>query len=90
MASRDFNATAAPQDVVAALSLTAGTRYTAQNVDTIATLRIRQAAAAPAPTDRAHKVESGGQFVIEPQAGQGIWVWTDEAGGCAVIVTEAP
>ena len=89
MPSQDFDATTTPQDVVAALSLTDGTRYTGQNVSTVATLRVRQATGAPAPTARAHKVEAGGSFTIEPMAGQGVFVWTDEAGGCAVIVTEA-
>ena len=90
MASHDFDATTTPQDVVAALSLTAGTTYTGQNVDTIATLRVREAATAPAATDRAHKIEAGGQFTIAPDPGEGIYVWTDDPAGCAVIVTEAP
>lgn len=89
MPSQDFDATTTPQDIVAALSLTAGTRYTGQNVSTFATLRVRQAAGAPAASDRAHKIEAGGSFTIDPQTGQGVFVWTDEADGAAVIVTEA-
>ena len=87
MASQDFDATTTPQDIVAALSLTAGKLYFCQNVSTTATLRIRDAATAPAATERALRVEAGGDFSIRP-GGDGLWLWTDEPGGCPVIVTE--
>ena len=90
MASQDFDASTAPQDIVAALSLAAGTVYSGQNVSTFATLRVREAASVPASTARAYKVEAGGQFTISPKTGEGIYVWTDESAGCAVIVTESP
>ena len=38
MASRDFDATTVPQDVVAAAGLTAGTAFAGQNLSTTATL----------------------------------------------------
>ena len=84
----DFDATLVPADIVAALSLAQGERYVAQNVSTTGTLFIREQLAAPAVTDRAFRVESGGQFTIRP-SGEPVWLWTDEADGCAVIVGEA-
>ena len=89
MPSRDFDATTVPTDIVAALSLTIGQAYTGQNVDSISTLRFREAVTAPDAVTRAHKIESGGNFTIEPQTGESIFVWTDDPRGCAVIVTEA-
>ena len=87
MPSQDFNATGVPADVVAALSLTSGTQYTAQNVSTIATLFVREAVAMPAVTDLAFRVEAGGNFSIKPDATP-IWMWTDN-GSCPVILDDA-
>ena len=84
----DFDATGTPSDIVAALSLAQGTRYSGQNVSNTATLFVREAASAPAVTDRAFRVQSGGEFTLRP-AGGPVWLWTDEADGCAVIVAEA-
>ena len=89
MAAQDFDATNTPRDLVAALGLAAGTKYLIQNVSTVATLRVREAASAPAATARAFKVEAGGPLSIRPKAGQGVWLWTDDRGGsCPVIVGE--
>ena len=84
----DFDATPVPADIVAALGLIQGTRYSGQNVSGTATLFVREAASAPAVTDRAFRVESGGQFTLRPSGGP-VWLWTDEADGCAVIIAEA-
>ena len=89
MASQNFDATGAPQDIVAGLSLAAGTTYTVQNLASYATLRVREASAAPEADARALKIEAGGYFSITPTAGEGIFLWTDEPTGCPVIVTEA-
>ena len=73
-----------------------GPTYTLQNVGTGGTLFIRTATAAPAVTDRAFRVESGGLFVLKPQPGASaippvpVWLWTDDRRGCAVIVALAP
>lgn len=88
MPSLDFDATDTPQDVVAALSLTSGTRYTGQNVSTIATLFVREVSAMPTVQDRAFKVESGGNFTITPD-GTSIWFWTDDPDGCPVVLDDA-
>ena len=91
----DFNATETPADIVAALTLQWGLTYTLQNVGSGGTLFIRTATAAPAVTDRAFRVESGGLFVLKPQAGASaippvpVWLWTDDRRGCAVIVALA-
>ena len=84
----DFDATQTPVDVVAALGLTQGTRYTGQNVSGTATLFAREATAPPAVTDRAFRVESAGQFTIRP-SGPPIWCWTDESAGCPVILGDS-
>ena len=88
MVSQDFDATMTPADVVAALSLERGTLYTVQNVDNRCTLRLRQAAAAPRASARAHRIEIGSYMTIRPN-GTPIWLWTDEKRGCDVIVTPA-
>ena len=89
MASQDFIARPAPADIVAALSLTVGTRYTSQNLSQGATLFLREGATAPQATDAAYRVEPGRDFTITPQAGAGIWLWTDGATAIPVIATEA-
>ena len=81
----DFDATPVPVDVVLALGLIQDTRYSGQNVSGTATLYVREAASAPAVTDRGFRVESGGQFTLRP-SGEPVWLWTDEADGCTVIV----
>ena len=88
MASQDFVAGSVPTDIVAGLSLTQGTRYTAQNLSQGGTLFVRQAATAPAATGAGHRIEPGGDFVIAP-AGQAIWLWSDGTADIPVIVTEA-
>ena len=89
MASQDFDASQVPVDIVTGLSLAAGTLYQAQNTSTTATLRIREAAVAPAADARAIRIEAGGVFTINPD-GDGIWLWTDDTAGCPVILTPAP
>ena len=84
----DFDATLVPADIVAALSLTQDVRYSGQNLSNTASLFVREVASVPAVSDRAFRVQSGGEFTLRP-SGEPIWVWTDEADGCAVIVGEA-
>ena len=84
----DFDATLVPADVVAVLGLAQGGRYVGQNLSGTATLYIRETASAPAVTDRAFTVQSGGEFSLRPD-GEPIWFWTDEASGCAVILGPA-
>ena len=88
MPSMDFDANQAPRNVVSVLGLALRTRYTCQNVSGTATLFFREAAAQPAATDRAFRIEPGGFFTLEPQ-GTPLWFWTDDPDGCAVVVTEA-
>ena len=83
-----FDASVLPVDIVAALGLAQDTRYSGQNVSQTSTLFVREAAAAPAVTDRAFRIQSDGQFTLRPR-GAPIWLWTDEADGCPVIVGEA-
>ena len=85
----DFDASTVPVDIVASAGLAQDTIYSGQNVSGTATLFVREAAAAPAVTDRAFRIQSDGQFTLRPR-GAAIWVWTDEADGCRVILAEAP
>ena len=90
MASQDFDATAAPADLVAGLSLAVGTKFTVHNTSTVATAFFREAAVAPAPNARAFRVEASGAVTIRAKAaGDKIFVWTDDPGGCPLIVSEA-
>ena len=85
----DFDAAPVPVDVVAALGLAQDVLYSGQNVSGTATLYVRESATVPAVTDRAFRVESGGQFSLRPR-GAPIWFGTDEGDGCAAILTESP
>ena len=89
MAAVDFDATETPQDLVGALSLTAGTLYAGQNLSTFATLLFREAAATPGGGDRAFRVEAGGPFTLKP-TGNPIWCWTDDPAGAPLILDESP
>ena len=88
MPAVDFDATASPVDMAAAVGLTQGQSYTGQNVSTVATLYVRPAAMAPAVTARAFRVEAGGSFTVKPN-GSPVWCWTDDPAGCPVILDQA-
>ena len=88
MASQDFDATETPQNIVSVLGLVIGTRYLAQNLSTINTLKFRESPGAPDASARAFRIESGGVFSLEPQTGVGFWIWSDDAAGCPVVVSE--
>ena len=90
MATMEFDATQAPADLIADLSLSAGTTYTIQHVGTTGTLYVKRAVAAPSPGDRAFKVEAGGFIGVNADTGEGIFVWTDDAAGVPLVVDEVP
>ena len=83
----DFDTTSIPTDVVSALGLSTGTRYTGQNISTTGTLFVRETATMPDTSDRGFKVEPGGNFTIKPDAP--VWLWTDDPLGCPVIFDES-
>ena len=89
MASRNFNATAMPQNIRTTFGLVNGASYTGQNVLATATLFLRDAAVRPQPNARAFRHETGGFFYFTPDRTTDLWAWTDDPAGCAVIVTEA-
>ena len=89
MAAVDIDATATPRDLVTVAGLAVGTTYSGQNLSTTATLFIRGAATAPDAGERAFRVEAGGAFTITAEAGAGIFVWTDDAAGCPLILDRA-
>ena len=94
MAAQDFDATSVPRDIVGALNLKAGQRYACQNVSTTATLYFRSQIrlendARPAVTDRAFRIEAGGNFRLKPEAGIVICLWTADPAGCPVVVDDA-
>ena len=89
MAAQDFNATTTPRDIVDELGLVVGTRYTIQNVSTVATLRFREAVTPPSPDARAFRAEAGSAFALKPDGTNGIFLWTDDAEGAPVICSES-
>lgn len=84
----DHDVTVVPTDIVAALSLTVGKTYYAQNLSTFATLYGRTAANQPAVTARAYRYEAGGEFQFTVKANEKSWLWTDDPGGCPIILNE--
>ena len=62
-------------------------------VSTTATLFLRIVAPggmAPSLGDRGFRITAGGVFgVKQDQAGEAIYLWTDDSDGCPVIVNEA-
>lgn len=86
MATQDFDASAAPLDLVTALGLTRGETYTVQNLSTVATMFFRSAAAAPAPGARGFRIEASGAVVVRvPTGTDGVFVWTDGAAAPGII-----
>ena len=85
-------ATAAPEDIVASLSLVAGTKYTLQNIDPNSALRIREAAVAPDVADPAFRVVPNEYGYFSFEAGEKIFAWAEPSGSgvptCTFIVTE--
>ncbi len=42
----------------------------------------------PSASSRAHRIEAGSGGIIKTDRDP-LWVWTDDPGGCPVILTEA-
>ena len=87
--ARDFDVTPAPQDLLAALSLSPGVRYSIQNIDPGARVFARVQDTAPSIGDRANVIPPFGFGYPTAAAGEGIWVWTPDPGGSAIMVNEA-
>ncbi len=83
-----YAVTDAPTDLVAALSLTAGTSYLVEVVSGNPPVRVFEGGNA-APTDRSyfHVVQPGaqGRLGIKPATGVKVWVWA--AGPSRLVVT---
>ena len=86
--TRDFLVTGAPQDLVAGLSLTVGTTYSLQNVDSVARIFVRIQATAPTAGARGNILAVGEFSYPTADPGDGIWVWTDRP-PAALIVNDA-
>ena len=84
----DFDATQTPVDVVAALGSPKAPATPARMWTPWGLLYVREQVAVPVPTDRAFRIQSGGEFSLRPDA-EAIWLWTDEPSGCAVILADA-
>ena len=85
----DFDVTGTPQDIIAALSLSTGTRYSIQNIDPRGRIFGRVQATAPAAGDRGNIIAPGEFHYPEAGPGEGIWLWSPDAGGSVAFVTEA-
>ena len=89
MTTLGFRASTAPADIVAALGMVAPVVYSVQNISAPpATLYVREGGPVPDAAAPAWRVESGGDLPLRYD-GAPIWVWTDDAGGCPVILREA-
>ena len=84
----DFDAVAMPADIVAALSLTVGTRYTLQHVGTLGTVLVRPSTTAVTAQSRGFKLEAGGGLTFRADAGEGVYVWVGGADRAPCIVEE--
>ena len=84
----DHDVTTVPTDVVATLSLTVGKTYYGMNLSTVATVFGRTKADQPAVTERAYRYESGAEFEFSVETDEKIWLWTDDSGGCPIILNE--
>ena len=88
-ATQDFTVTLAPRDIAGPLSLVSGTRYTIQNIDPAARVFLRVQVSAPARTDRANIIQPLGAGAVSIDTGEGIWCWTDDEAGAAIVVNTA-
>ena len=90
MTSRNADVTMDPSNVVTALGLTVGTRFTLQNIDPAARLFVREAAVKPTGGALRGFTLAPFEFgTFEPKAGIGVWLWTDRADGCKAVIGEA-
>lgn len=87
MATRNVDATPAPTNIVAALSLTVGTRYTLQNIDPAARIFLRTAAVQPTGGAlRGFVIAPFEAATVTPEANVGIWLWSDRADGAKAVL----
>ena len=77
-----------PADIVQAKELTVGKTYYGQNLSTTATLFGRPGTNQPALTVPAFRYEAGADFEFTVKVNEKIWMWTDESGGCPIILNE--
>ena len=90
MATRNIDVTTDPANIVGSLSLAVGTRYAVQNVDRNARIFVREAAVKPtAGALRGFVIEPGEAGTVKPEAGIGVWIWTDRADGAKAVIGEA-
>ena len=85
----DFEVTGTPQDILAALSLSVGTRYSIQNIDPRGRVFVRVQATAPVAGDRGNIIVPFEYGYPEAAAGEGIWLWSPDPGGSVAFITEA-
>ena len=86
----DFTVTRARVDLVAALSLTVGVRYSIQNIDPGARVFVRVQQAMPTVGTRGNVIAPFEYGYPRVTANERIWIWTDDDGGAVVMVNEAP
>ena len=85
----DFDVTETPRDIIAALSLSSGTRYAIQNIDPRGRIFYRVQATAPAAGDRGNIILPGQFHYPTAGAGEGIWLWCPDTGGSVAFVVES-
>ena len=85
MPTYDFRALAAPQDLVALLSLSQGGQYVLQNVDRTAAVWLRESVNAPASGELGIRLAPGESWVLKVAA-EPMWCWSYDSGGCVLVV----
>ena len=84
----DYDVIDLPRDATTALGLSTGTRYAIQNIDPRGRVFVRIQADAPSVDDRANIILPWQFGYAEFDAGERIWLWSPDAGGSVVYVTE--
>ena len=84
--TRVHTLTASPVDLVTALSLQVGSRYSVRYRSNGPELcEVFESATAPDADTVALPVRSFEDFIVEPTAGLGVYVWTADASGVLVV-----
>ena len=90
MAHQEQALTDIPTDIVAALSLADGTKYSLQNLSNFRLMLAEAAAAPDSDSEAVNIIVGGGSWIIEPAAATNIYLWADRDNQVSVSVNEVP
>ena len=87
MPTLDFRATSQPQNIVAELNLRIGSNLVYQNIDRTASLHVRESDVAPPSGAAGFRLDPGQSYMAQI-SNSPIWVWTNDAAGCQLVLNE--